>query len=254
MHSFDLKFDRAERHIAEVAGEVRSYIESDPISLRTLDVRTVVIEFADVPDHLPVVVADVIYNLRSALDHLAAALVPRRYRRDTMFPIFFAGVWEQGPDDENGDRKRSRERWATTTRWMAPGAVELLKQVQPEDRDDWPPGELPALTRLNRFANRDKHTGLVVVGGAATDLQVVGHDAEGNRFPTRVSEWAEPPAVAHGASLTLPPEAVGAEISGEPQVLLMFDAEGGVPIPDALRHPLLSGCRRVADALRPFVV
>lgn len=253
-HSFDLKLDRAERHIAEVEDEVRAYVESDPISLRTVDTHTVALDFADVPAHLPIVVADVVHNLRSALDHLAAALVPKKHRRDTMFPIFFAGVWEPGPDNENKERKKARERWDTTTRHMAPEAIEILKQIQAEDRDDWPARGVPPLDRLNRFANRDKHAGLIVVGGGATDLAVVGHDSDGNRFPTRVRDWTEPHAVMQGAAITLPPETTGAEISGNPQVLLMFGDEGGVPIPDALRDPLLSGCRRVADALRPFVM
>ena len=45
---------------------------------------------------IPIVLADVVCNLRSSLDHLMSCLVPKKQVGHIYFPIYFQGVWDTG--------------------------------------------------------------------------------------------------------------------------------------------------------------
>ena len=45
------------------------------------------------------IAGDVLFNLRSALDHIAVAMVPSKFRREASFPIEVCPIWFRTTDD-----------------------------------------------------------------------------------------------------------------------------------------------------------
>ena len=122
LRSYDLKVDRAEKHLIELEFEIRRYTRRHPYLVRPgMEGKREVyrFEFTRQPDdELAVIAGDFIYDIHSALNHLAAALVPSKNRTKTGFPIFWQGVWEDPVAGENEQRAKDRGRWASYTREM----------------------------------------------------------------------------------------------------------------------------------------
>ena len=98
-----------------------------------------------VSDDFPIVAGDLFYNARSALDHLAHALV-RRPSKKTGFPIFNTGT--------------SFTCWASPSmKTMKPSAKAKIENLQPYQR----PNGLKSLWWLHELNNIDKHRALIVV-------------------------------------------------------------------------------------------
>ena len=87
------------------------------------------------PEEFPIILGDYLFDIRSALDHLVAAIVPRKYRGTIEFPIFSrtrspatkrAGTtWTLKKPPEGGTRDDERPARAT--------ASQALKLLQPYD-------------------------------------------------------------------------------------------------------------------------
>src|SRR6185312_674245 len=61
---------------------------------------------------IPRILGDIVYGLRSGLDHLMYVLIPNEQRaRRAMLPIFFQGVWEADAPGDNEQRLKERSRW-----------------------------------------------------------------------------------------------------------------------------------------------
>src|SRR5688572_12484690 len=94
--SFDLKIDRAEEHLKELEHAVGRYCDRHPykaVERMEGNQQGSVwrLRFTEQPDPwLTVIAGDFLYNVRSGLDHLAAALVPEQDW--DYFPIYFQGV------------------------------------------------------------------------------------------------------------------------------------------------------------------
>jgi hypothetical protein len=88
--SYDLKFDRAEKHLIDLETEVSRYCATHPYAItqsREGRRQQPVWRFtytSQPPDVIALITADFIYNVRSGLDHLSATLVPANDRQ--MFP------------------------------------------------------------------------------------------------------------------------------------------------------------------------
>src|ERR1700684_819688 len=64
-------------------------VRHDNVRINNQEVWRYVLRFTHQPDeNLPIIVGDVIHNVRSALDHMAVAMVPNDRRRKAGFPIF----------------------------------------------------------------------------------------------------------------------------------------------------------------------
>ncbi len=158
------KLTRATLHIADLEARVREYVNSRPYDVQFIEVVGTVDhpprivqascrKLRDLPPDTPLVVGDVLANLRSALDHLAFALAGRfgiapGLEHRIEFPIFTS--------EAEFDR-RGRRRGSLLS--LVPGSVATaLRSLQPFDRDDDP---LALLHSLNNF---DKHRHLVFHG------------------------------------------------------------------------------------------
>jgi hypothetical protein len=91
--SFVAKVARAKEHLIELESVVDAYKDSRPYTVRQLiddkgKRKPWRLEFTADPANtdIPIVAADVIYNLRSSLDHLMAALVRPKRQAASCFP------------------------------------------------------------------------------------------------------------------------------------------------------------------------
>jgi hypothetical protein len=258
--SYDLKMDRAEKHLIDLERDLGTYLKSHPYgvregpeSKRKPKVRR--LDFTAQPDPiLSTVLGDFLYNVRSALDHVQGALVPRKRRNHVMFPIFWQGVWEPGIKGEDRERTKQRERWQTYVRGVAPEALAILKANQPPDVG---PHELntQGLAMLNRLRNADAHGDLPVVATMLTDpIRITYRAPDGLVYQNESADlgWGE--GISDDTELKgIPFSAVDVKIDGTPHVIIrVAQVQGGYRIA-ALREILLDDTRRLIELLRPFV-
>lgn len=157
----DSKFRRARSLVDELEHAVAEYLASEPFSLETReepsgDLSTIVRVKAQPPVEWSVVIGDAVHNARSALDHLAYALVERDggvARESAYFPI---------TDESTGYGEKLRKGLAGASR-EARDAVRALQPWRGGDVDLW---------RLHRLNIIDKHRLLVPVGAAHSSVAI----------------------------------------------------------------------------------
>jgi hypothetical protein len=151
-----LKASRAKVHLDALKNELDCFRKSNPCAIfRKDNVKSgrheMRVKISDTPDHIPLILGDLLYCLRSSLDQtvwwLAKLRIP--YPKGTQFPIL-----------DKLD-KYTRKTFANYTKGVPAGAVRIIKSLQPYHRVD-PPAHL--LWRLNRLCNIDKHRRIPVHG------------------------------------------------------------------------------------------
>jgi hypothetical protein len=123
---------------------------------------------------LAVIMGDVLFNFRSALDHLAVALAPRKRRYAASFPIELVDPWEEaGTDVDSSDVPERRRRFESTVSGMPREAVAVIKSLQPYNL---PPDEAHHhfLYVLSSLENADKHRQLILLSNGVRDVTLVG--------------------------------------------------------------------------------
>lgn len=134
VRSYDLKADRAEKHLIELEFEIHRYTRRHPYRARPgMEGKRKVyrLEYTRQPDdELAVIAADFVYNIHSALNHLAVSMVPPKNRSSVAFPIFWQGVWEDSIEGENEQRIKDRARWCSYTREMPDEVVAILSTLR----------------------------------------------------------------------------------------------------------------------------
>jgi hypothetical protein len=159
-----LKIERADQHIRELEARLKSFVEDDPYEAvekkepDTGDRIWVVKVKSDPPPRLSIVLGDAVHNLRSALDHLACALVTAEagasaVHRATAFPI--------------SDTAEKCEASLTNVQAAGKDALDLMRASKAYK------GGNDALWALRELDDRDKHHLLITVGAA---YQSVGID------------------------------------------------------------------------------
>lgn len=253
--SYDLKLDRAEKHLVEIEDLVSGYEGSHPYAVSTSiegqqQRETHRLRFTDQPSSkLSLVVGDFVYNLRSALDHIRSALVPKNRERKGYFPIYFPGVWEEPVEGENVDRTKARARWRTDTKGVHPDALTILKRVQRHAALDEKKSP-PALTLLNRIAIKDRHTKLPVVAIALAEVTGTCRRSDGVVYT--LPTWSRLEGLSDGAKIGVPDGAVDVQIQGTPVVVVRVTDGQAIRIPKMLREVILPGIREIIDDLRPY--
>ena len=256
--SYDLKIDRAEHHLNDLNRRIDRWAARKPYKVTSgregqSDRARIVHRFVftrQPPESVAVIAGDFLYNLRSALDHLASALVPSQNRSRTYFPILWQGVWEPGIKGEDRQRTDDRLKWITFTQGMDPAAVAVLKRNQPPDlgRDVNNPHPLSI---LNRLRNRDTHQRLVATATSLRGFMGTGEMPDGSIYRSRPLDFNEGPE--DGAILGLPSEVVNVKIDGTPLVLLSIgDPPLSMSVQDLFRGDLLIPTRNLVDRLRQF--
>jgi hypothetical protein len=261
--SYLAKVHRAERHLNELQAELDRYAATKPYTVGESKVGKWAVqrlEFTSLPENtdIPIIAADAVYNLRSALDHLMAALVDKKDRRKVMFPIFFRGVWGPGRPDDNGQQVKERGRWASDTKTVHPKAVEFLRRCQPpEEAGDHETADL--LRFVNRLSNRDRHEKLPVLATGIERMLVLFTWPDGRVQHGLGIHQAPESFFDNGAQIQFPPGATNAEIVQGTPVIAILQGRDRAGVNRYLQIPLeLSRAAalikdRIIPGLAPFV-
>jgi hypothetical protein len=226
-----IKLVRAKQHLDELKAAVRSYSDSRPYEVsqsvegkgnrREWVYRATISDAVD--PLLPAIAGDFLFGARSAIDHIAVALVPNKRKSKASFPIATVNIWEKDPT--TGDYfKRNREAiasWETATDGMPAKAYKLIETLQPYQwiKDGQDPND-HVLAILSALHNADKHRQLVFVkrGIAPTRITVRAHDE-------RMYGRAVPPLPSHklaedGAVIARLPHEMDVQVEGAVQLAI----------------------------------
>jgi hypothetical protein len=260
------KFDRAERHIEALEAIVAAFVERHPYEVR----QTVVdggevnsFHFTDDPDpDIPLIVGDILFNLRSGFDHVIAALVKPAHRRNVLFPILHQPVWDIPHQvGENTVLTKERERWDGLVKRLAhPEAIDVLKAVQPLDSRAQPPMMHP-LDVLNWLSNVDKHRQLSVVltgldkARSRLVMRGSGRIVDAEQIIPESSKARSPfTGIGNGALLPTDPSVKYVKLRGEAVVVVVINQErGNIRVPKELRMILDWLRSEVLAPLTPYV-
>lgn len=177
--SWWLKLARAEQCLKEFTFLTEQYVATNPHRVvkrlegqgkRARTVHRVEIDQPDVELLLPCIVGDVLFNIRSALDHVIVASVnPRKFRKNARFPVLTKNIFERDASGQYAKRHAdARGAWNTATQGLSSAALTIVEAAQPYNDPNPDPLGLGAknhvLAILNILQNADKHRELVVVG------------------------------------------------------------------------------------------
>jgi hypothetical protein len=198
LRSARIKIQRAKDHIAYLRREMDAWLGRKPyylVSETDAKAGKIVVKIRvreQIPDQFSAVIGDIIHNFRSALDHLAWALVlvnKGMPSERTQFPI-------------NKDRKSLEAALPRCLAGASSKAIEAVKKLQPHKGGYGAPGNeiLWAIHDLDRI---DKHRLIVPIGAAHTRSQM--------RFSVGIPlhknfQWIGPPIVGANKPLAIPVE------------------------------------------------
>jgi len=261
--SYLLKINRAKKHLADLEAAVAKYQDGHPYeAYQTAEKRKPVwrMRFTSSPANtqIPIIAADLVYNLRSGLDHLAAALVPSSFASHVAFPVFRPGIWEPPVEGENRELADARGRWNTYTRKMPPGAVAILRDLQP-DQDVT--HRVHHLVLVNRLSNTDRHTKFPVFASGLKHPAATIGDEHGLKFGSlnirNVPEGYGGAFLEDGGEIAFPelnrvPRTV--ELHGEPTIIIrLTNDQGNIPVPDAFANSINYIENEVTRQLLPYI-
>lgn len=173
--SWWLKFDRAQYHRREAEAMVASATAEQDIRMQKVradggDWIYTVHHDAVVDPSFPAVLGDFLFNLRSALDHIAAAnrLKPTA---KSPFPLFHDPIGQAAVPGEPTKYKSYRNSWAQVRANTNPAAFKAMDAAQPFNAPVGVDPTTTALAVLNHLQNRDKHASLTVVTSGIKDIE-----------------------------------------------------------------------------------
>ena len=182
--SWWLKVKRAQKHMVDIYHLARAYSETHPYEFIRVRLPNrhrkarYTVRITEQPDPmLAVMVGDFVHNLRSALDHIVAANVPRKERKSAYFPVSREDLW--AIDDHGNfvvkDDKR-RDDFERAIRGLKPRARAAVVIAQPY-RGTLVDQELLGI--ISRLENADKHRELAVVLSGVSRVRAIAADRMG---------------------------------------------------------------------------
>lgn len=262
--SWQLKIERAEQKLVEIKLNIAAFTERHPYEAVRVrerqgkqDVGHWRLRFTEQPDPiLTAIIGEFLYDLRSALDHIAVAMAPRNRRNSAFFPIEPRPIWDKVGRRYIVREREGRRRFKTAIRGMPDPAVAIIKKVQPYNFRN---GSEPlAIELLNKLENLDKHRELVTLANLLTDITVfvvwidsgkvddfpAGDKADG----TNVFHWN--PKLG-----PVPPQSeMKVQLTGTAQVAVKIGGvEGYGQLPDLLETMLVQLRDHIFPALEPFI-
>ena len=176
MDDWWLKVQRAEKHMADIKQEAVRYASRNPYSftrIRLPDSQNQIkgrFRITEQPDPMiAVMFGDFLHNLRSALDYVVVACVPKQRRAKASFPILFQNIFAK---DKNGEfvvkDAQLRENFETATKGLHLKARELVIKLQPYHRGV--DAHRQILGIISRLENANKHRQLITIGCAGRDF------------------------------------------------------------------------------------
>jgi hypothetical protein len=163
-----IKVERAKEHSRDLEAEVSAFFANKPYVIgtkRNPDTRQLIyylVSIRDVPARLTLILGDALFNLRSALDHLAYQLVlvggVMQPNSQHCFPIV--------DTDDPSRYETERRRKVTGMRQDAIDAIDALKPYKTGDETLW---------LLHRLNNVDKHRIVLAVFSRFRSLDLGGY-------------------------------------------------------------------------------
>jgi hypothetical protein len=265
--SYLTKLRTAKEDLLRLEEEIERYVMRDPYRVaeqaegrRQPRVRRLRITSDPANTDVPRISGGILYNLRSGLDHLMAALVPKRQRGSVQFPIYFQGVWEEPVGEENEQRAKERGRWCSDMKALPEPVLDILKGLQPADGAEQPDDETHVLQTINQLANADDHTRAPVAALGLSDCMVKwtlpdGRVQYGTGHAKRDASGRLDQVMKDGSKLKdIPYAATNVEITGVPVVAIHIPSEGRyVPIPQFFVNAVNVIEQLIITPLIPFV-
>jgi hypothetical protein len=265
-HSWRTKIARAEHHLDDFKSRIAPSQERRTYPVRErfepdyedgCYVGRIVIPEPEDP-LLPLIAGDLMFNLRSALDHLATALVPEAKRtRRTAFPMFTIDPNERDPSTGNYLHKRARRRWGEVTKGIPESAMAIVERAQAYKlRLLGLDPRYGALALLHTFQNADKHSRLMFVVGGLHDPTIWHAVSPATkrrvRLPRLPPDRRLPPnAIVRLGDEPLPPE-MNMEAEGTVDVMLGDGRNGAYMSCPYIFEAMISDTTRVAADLEAF--
>lgn len=222
------KVARAEKHLVDLKEAIDAYTLSHPYSVRESiegkkekNLRRIVFLPEPANTEIPIIAADVVYNLRSSLDHLMACLVANKDKTSVMFPIFFQGVWEAIVPGENAQRTKERMRWASCVKTLDAEVVAILKRLQPRENLASDGTEVMPLATINGLSNRDRHEKLPIAAAGLDNLYLRWTEPDGTTQHAKGVLNEDSGFFQNDAVLTeVPQHAVDVQVNGTPLIVV----------------------------------
>jgi hypothetical protein len=251
--SWRLKVLRAQGHLTELEGLLAADTQRRPHPVsETLEPDNqlgegpwwyrVALDFT--PDEMvPVVAGDFLFDLRSAIDHIAVALAPEDRKHKAAFPIFTSDPLATDPAGNDLKPKAARA-WRRMTQGMALDVVAALTWLQPHAsalRHSGKPAD-HYLAILQALQNADKHRELVVLttGVAKSEVRIEG-----------VTNWIVP-VLPDGAPLFDSPHKVNVELEGTLSIAFGIRSKGPREFPRIFHTILDAIAFEVLPTLEPL--
>jgi hypothetical protein len=176
--SWDLKVERAEQHLDEVKKAMAAYTTGNPYQAMRVrqpkGQRHVWLYRLEMTEELDpmiaVIIGECLYDLRSALDHLAVAMAPRNRKASAAFPVESTDPWEKDAAGNFVHDEDRRHSFTSKLKGMPDEVVAMIKAAQPYRRED---SVLETLSLISRLENADKHRQLIVLGHGVADARSV---------------------------------------------------------------------------------
>jgi hypothetical protein len=260
--SWWLKVDRAEHHLNEIEDKLGKYAELHPYehfrgpALKWKPhVWRYMLRITEQPNPMiAVIVGEFLYDLRSALDHIAVAMAPLGRRRSASFPIFLKDPFRQDRWGKYVDDK-ARASFESSTCGMASDALTILKEAQPYNG---PTPDQAALYLLSSLENADKHRNLVTLTSGIQDAvtRVTARKTELFQSPPGLREDGAEIATFSWQKTWNPAELTEAEVNVQVRgvasvTIKVRDTNGHYPLPDSLGI-MLEDVRSVIPHFEPY--
>ncbi|MBI4338702.1 MAG: hypothetical protein HY680_01970 [Chloroflexi bacterium] len=236
-------------------------------------------QITEQPDPMiAVMLGDFVHNLRTALDHIIVACVPKERRKSASFPIVLEDIWAR---DKEGSLMvkyaKRRDEFETAIDGLAPNARAFVIKMQPCSFGDL--SNLITLGIISRLENADKHRQLITLGCGGKDFAlsftvrglpepIIFHQvlATGTRFlkddtviPFDFPSDFPPNGIPHPDGSFIQPSDMEVHLTGTVKILVEVTTVGGNQPPgthllDFMMPSALFEVGEILKTLEPFVI
>jgi len=273
MDDWWLKVKRAQKHMVDINKEARAYAESHPYEFTRIRLpdnqRNVAYKMritAQPDPMIALMLGDFVHNLRTALDYIICACVPKKYRKSAGFPIQTTDIFARDKDgnfvvnDADG-----RESFSNAIKGLEPKASAFIIGLQPCHKGSGADRDILGI--ISRLENADKHRQLITVGGGVhrpvIRFSIREEGVPLDRFPLEAYEFAKDDTVigfelpeerTDSDGRTVLPSEVDMHFTGTSKIFIKVARIGGNEPPSdfPLRLTMLQAIRNVRMILRTF--
>lgn len=193
--SWWLKVKRAQEHLEDIERYAGSYADSHPYE--TVPVKQAKrkegtwryrLRFIEQPDPwIAILLGDFVHNLRSALDHVVVASVPKKHQFRAGFPIAERDPWRKVGRRFTERNPEVRKSFLGKINGLSPEAQAFVKSCQPYHRPDRSHENISFI--ISSLENADKHRKLITIStGLERPSRTVTLDGQSETRPFKLTQ------------------------------------------------------------------